>query len=45
MKVKNYFDIICAVAPFWRKRFFCKNNDNPIVNEGTIENLVETYVI
>ena len=43
MKVKNYFDIICAVAPFWRKRFFWKNNDNPIVNEETIENLVETF--
>ena len=26
-------------------KIFMRNNDNPIANEGTIENLVETYVI
>ena len=45
MKVKIFFGIICTVVQFWHQKFSSRNNDNAIVNEGTIENLVETYVI
>ena len=44
MKAKIFFGIIYAAVPFWQN-FFSRNNDSPIVNEGTIENPVEMYVI
>ena len=45
MKVSIFLGIIYAVVPFWRQKHFSRINDNLIVNERTIENLVETYVI
>ena len=33
------------MVPFWCQKLFSRNNDNPIVKEGNIENLIETYVI
>ena len=45
LKVNNYFRVIHAVVPFWRKKVSSRNNDNPIVNKETIENLVEIYIL
>ena len=45
MKVNNYFGIFYAVVSFWHQKFSSRNNDNPIVNEGIIEDLVEMHCI